>query len=253
MKSILTYFLILCCFTLTAQQAQDTKIIVRTKAKDAKFIGTSMGGSLIMIKDATTGEILTKGLTKGGTGNTDLIMNTPKERYLKIADAASAFETTLSIAKPQFVTIEAHAPVNQKNSSVFAQTQVWLIPGKHIDGDGIILEIPGFVIEGLYPQTHQGFSIENDKSIELKANMVMMCGCPITEGGLWDSNDIEVNAMVYVNGEYWKTISMSLASANTYTANLDLEKTGSHEVIITGYHSKSKNTGANQINFRVSN
>lgn len=253
MKNFLLTTLLLLGFTLSAQEAQDTKVIVRTKAKDAKFIGTSMGGSMILIKDATTGEILSKGLTKGGTGNTGLIMNTPKERYLEIGEGAAAFETTLSITKPQFVTIEALAPVNQKNATVFAQTQVWLIPGKHIDGDGITLEIPGFVIEGLYPTTHQGLSIENDKSIEIKANMVMMCGCPISDGGLWDSNDIEVNAMIYVNGDYWKTIGMNISGTNTFTANLDLEKTGSHEVIITAYHSKSKNTGANQLNFRVGN
>ncbi len=253
MKNILLTALLFICFSSFGQEAKDTKIIVRTKAKDAKFIGTSMGGSLILIRDAQTDEILAKGLTEGGTGNTDLIMNTPIERYNNIGEGAAKFEFTINIAKPKLLTIEAYAPANQKNSSVFAQTQVWLIPGKDIDGDGIILEIPGFVIEGLYPQTHQGFSIENDKAIELKANMVMMCGCTISDGGLWDSNEIEVEALIYVNGEYWKTIDMSLSTTNTFTANLNLEKTGSHEVIITAYHSKSKNTGANQINFRVSN
>ena len=253
MKNLLIAFLLLFCFTAQAQEAIDTKLIVRTKAKDAKFIGTSMGGSLILIRDAESGELLAKGVTKGSTGNTDLIMNTPRERFTEIGDGAAYFETNLKIAKPQFLTIEAYAPTNQKNSRVFAQTQVWLIPGKPINGDGIILEIPGFVIEGLYPKTHQGFSIEKDKSIELKANMVMMCGCTISDGGLWNAQDIEVHAMIYVNGEYIKTIDMSLAAVNTFTAKLDLEKTGSHEVVITAYHPKSKNTGVNRINFRVGN
>jgi len=179
-------------------------------------------------------------------------MNTPKERYASIGEGASAFETTISLTKPQQVTIQAIAPVNHEESSVFAQTQVWLVPGKHIDGNGVILEIPGFVIDGLYPQTHQGFSIEEDERIELKANIVMMCGCTISEGGLWDSNQMEVDAMVYVNGEYWKTIEMKNTEANTFTANLALEKTGSHEVIITAYNSTSQNTGVEQLNFRVS-
>ena len=240
-------------FTTLGQEAKETKLVVRTNAKDAKFIGSSMGGSLIMIRDAESGDLLAKGLTKGSTGDTDLIMNTPKERYLEISKGAASFETSLKISKPLFVTIEAYAPANQKNSSVFAQTQVWLIPDKPIDGDGITLEIPGFVIEGLYPQTHQGFSIEKDQTVDLKANMVMMCGCTISDGGLWDSNDIEVNAMVYVNGEYQKSIRMDFYEINTYTAKLDLEKTGSYEVILTAYHHKSKNTGVNQLNFRVSN
>ena len=253
MRNLLITFLLISCFSAYSQEAQDTKIIVRTKAKDAKFIGSSMGGSMIIIRDALTNEVLAKGPTEGGTGNTDAIMRTAHERYTPITSGAAAFETSLSLQKPLFVTVEALSPVNHEESRVVSQTQLWLIPGKHIDGEGLILEIPGFVVDGLYPQTHQGFSLANDKSVELKANMVMMCGCTISEGGLWDSNDMEVEAAVYVDGEYWKTIPMSIAGENTFTAQLDLEKAGNHEVIITSYHKISKNTGVDQLYFRVSN
>lgn len=252
MKNLLIPLFLISCFTVIAQEAKDTKIIVRTKAKDAKFIGSSMGGSMIIIKDAMTSEVLAKGLTEGGTGNTDVIMNNPHERYTPIGFSAAAFEAHLLLQKPLFVTIEAIAPVNH-DSRVIAQTQTWVIPGKHLDGDGIILEIPGFVVDGLFPQTHQGFSIEKDQSVELKANIVMMCGCTISDGGIWNANEIEVEAAVYVDGTYWKTIAMSLVDENTFTANLNLEKTGSHEVIISAYHPSSKNSGVNQLNFRVSN
>jgi len=253
MRNLLITFLLIFCLTAYSQEAQDTKIIVRTKAKDAKFIGSSMGGSMIIIRDAQTNEVLAKGLTEGGTGNTDAIMKTALERYTPIAFGAAAFEAHLSLQKPLFVTVEAISPVNHEESRVVSQTQVWLIPGKNIDGEGLILEIPGFVVDGLYPQTHQGFSIEKDKSVELKANIVMMCGCTISEGGLWDSNDMEVEAAIYVDGEYWKTIPMQIAGENTFTAQLSLEKTGNHEAIITAYHRISKNTGVDQLYFRVSN
>lgn len=253
MKKFLIIVFLISFFSAFSQEDKRTKIIVRTKAKDAKFIGTSMGGSMIVLRDALTDEILAKGLTNGGTGNTDLIMNAPIERTTDITEGSAYYEASLYLSKPQFITIQALSPVNHEESRVFAQTQVWMIPGKHMDGAGIVLEIPGFVVEGLYPQTHQGFSIETDKTVELKVNMVMMCGCPISKGGLWDSEEIEVEGMVYVNGAYWKTISMSIAETNTFTAVLTLEKTGSHEVIITAYHPRSKNTGVDQLNFRVSN
>ncbi len=254
MKYLLIVSLLFSLSVSQAQEAQNTKIVVRTKAKDAKFIGTSMGGSLIIIKNAETGEILAQGKTVGGTGNTDLIMRTPKERYTSIGDGAAQFETTLSISKPIFLTIEALAPVNMKDSRVFAQTQTWLIPGKSIDGEGIIMEIPGFVVDGLYPQTHQGFSLASDKSIELKANIVMMCGCTISEGGLWDSNLLEVRGMVYVNGEYLKTVEFkNNGTPNTFTSALQLDKTGSHEVIITAFDPKTNNSGVDELNFRVNN
>ncbi|NVJ47943.1 MAG: hypothetical protein HWE07_12480 [Cytophagia bacterium] len=253
MRNLLITLLLIGCFSAYSQEAQDTKIIVRTRAKDAKFIGSSMGGSMIVIRDAQTDEILAKGLTEGGTGNTDAIMRSVKERYTPIAYGAAAFEAHISLQKPLFVTVEALAPVNHKEARVAAQTQLWLIPGKNIDGEGLILEIPGFVVDGLYPQTHQGFSIEKDKSVELKANIVMMCGCTISDGGLWDSSDMEVEASVYVDGEFWKRIPMVNPSENTFTMQLPLEKTGNHEVIITAYHRISKNTGVDQLYFRVSN
>ncbi len=253
MKNFLITVFLITCFTALGQEAKDTKIIVRTKAKDAKFIGTSMGGSMIIIRDAMTNEVLAKGVTEGGTGNTELLMTTPKERYTEITEGAASFETSISLQKPLFVTIEAISPVNHEEARVVSQTQVWLVPGKHMDGEGIILEIPGFVVDGLFPQTHQGFSIEKDKIVALKANIVMMCGCTISEGGTWDSETMEVEAAIYVNGDYWKTIPMTIAGENTFTATLTLEKTGSHEAIITAYHPISKNTGVDQLNFRVSN
>jgi hypothetical protein len=253
MRNLLTAVFLMTCFSLAAQEAQETNVIVRTKAKDAKFIGTSMGGSMIMIKDAQTGELLARGLTKGGTGNTDAIMRTPKERYTSIHEGAAAFETTLTLNKPTLVNIEALSPVNHE-SRVFSTTQVWLLPGKHMDEQGIIMEIPGFVVDGLYPQTHQGLSISNNQTTELKANIVMMCGCTISEGGLWDSSGMEIEGMIYVNGEYWKTVNFNYGGTpNTFTYDLSLEKTGAHEVIITAFDPRTKNTGVDQLNFRVNN
>lgn len=251
MKKLLIFLCLASSSAAFAQEAKETKIIVRTKAKDAKFIGSSMGGSMIMIKDALTGELLAKGLTQGGTGNTQAIMRTPLERYNESFQGAAAFETTLNLSKPVFVDIQALGPVNHE-SRVMSNTQVWLIPGKHLDEQGVILEMPGFIIDGLFPKTHQGFSIENDQSIEIKANMVMMCGCTISEGGLWDGSQMEVEAHVYVDGVFWKTLQMKNTEENTFISSLQLERTGNHEVIITAFDPRSKNTGADELNFRVS-
>ena len=65
----------------TVASAEQTEIIVRVLAKDSKFVGTSMGGISIILRDAHTGEILATGLTQGGTGNTGLIM-----RHRRISD-----------------------------------------------------------------------------------------------------------------------------------------------------------------------
>ena len=72
-------------------------------------------------------------------------MTEPHVRHQGITDDATAkFETSISLDEPTFVTVEVLAPFNAAGAQVNAQTQVWLIPGKNLDGEGIIVEIPGF-------------------------------------------------------------------------------------------------------------
>ena len=257
MNKITTYLSIaalcyFCPFLLLAQSPQPTEIVVRAQAKDAKFIGTSMGGAKVIIRKAETGEILAQGLTEGSTGNTQAIMRQAKERYVRISEGAASFNTTLALTKPVFVTIEVLAPFNQKEARIVAQTQLWLIPGKHMNEEGIILEIPGFVVEAFSPQTHQGFSMEATESVTLKANIVMMCGCPLTSGGLWDADVLEVEAAVYINNKYKKSIPMKISDqANVFIGELSLEDAGAYQVVISAYHPISKNTGVDELNFNV--
>ena len=42
-----------------------TDIVVRAKARDAKFIGSSIGGAFIRIREADTGKVLAEGLLYG--------------------------------------------------------------------------------------------------------------------------------------------------------------------------------------------
>ncbi len=156
-------------------EAVQTKIIVRAKAKDAKFIGTTMGGALVLIRNSDSGEIIAKGFTSGGTGNTKMIMIDPVQRGTLITDESTAkFETSIDLNEPKFVTIEVSGPYAQKQSMVKSTTQVWLIPGKDIVGDGIILEVPGFVIDVTTPHIHEKIRLTGKKmSVPIRANMVM--------------------------------------------------------------------------------
>lgn len=127
-------------------EAVPTKLVVRAKSKDAKFIGTSMGGAKIVIKDSETGKVLSEGLTAGGTGNTQKIMIEPKTRFGHIAEGAAGFETSIDINEPRLITIEVAAPYGMKPDLITSTTQIWLIPGKDIAGEGVIIEVPGFSV-----------------------------------------------------------------------------------------------------------
>lgn len=255
MRIQLFLFSLACLLSLNGL-AQETKLIVRAKAKDAKFIGSSMGGALVIVRDHQSGTILTQGLTQGGTGNTQLIMKTPHERYQAISEGGAAkFETTLDLKEPTFVDIEVSAPAYHASGRIKASTQVWLIPGKPIDEEGIIIEIPGFALSVLSPQTHRTVSLTQVKANEVKirANIVMMCGCTISKGGLWDSEAMEVEAMIKYQGKLLKTVPMQISDqVNTFETLFQVEQSGLYEVIVYAYHPKSKNTGLDRVNFIVS-
>ena len=169
-------FVIILVFVSTELSGEETKLVVRVKAKDAKFIGTSMGGAQVVVRDGETGEILASGLTSGGTGNTKILMMEPHKRGVLLSDESAAkFETSININEPTLVTIEAQAPMAQKQSSIKSSTQVWLIPGKPIAGDGVIIEVGGFAVDVLMPQTHESIKLNGSSVlVPIKANMVMM-------------------------------------------------------------------------------
>lgn len=245
------YFLILTilnflAFSLEAQ----TKVVVRAKAKDAKFIGSSIGGAKVIIREVVTGKILDEGMTKGGTGDTDLIMRQPHKRYTDISDESAAHYTALlDIKDPTFVEIEVIAPINQKQAAITASTQLWVLPDKHILGDGVVLDIPGFIVDVLSPQTHEGLSAGE---IRIIANVVMMCGCPITPDGLWDANEIDVGARISKDGEFIKSIMLTITEkANTFKGSFEGAAAGLYEIAVFAYDKRSGNTGLDKVNIIV--
>lgn len=254
LKAAVLLTAIFCLFTaeiLSQTPAKPTDVIVRAQSKDAKFIGTSMGGAFITIEEVKTGEILAKGFTEGSTGDTQKLMRQPTKRYDKLSTPGAAkFETTLNLSEPTFVTVTAVAPYAKKQARVETSTQLWLIPGKDIVGDGIILEIPGFVIDVLNPQTHQTV---NEKQLNIRANIVMMCGCPTSEGGLWDSSEFEIRAMIKKSGEMVDSVPLEFTGqTSTFSGSYTTPESGVYEIIVYAYHDKTGNTGVDKTTVIVS-
>lgn len=239
--------LLFCFGSLTAQE---TTVMVRALAKDAKFIGSSIGGAKIIVRNAETGEILDQGFTSGSTGDTKLILKTPQERYDSLTDEETAgFKVELDITEPTFIEIEAHAPFNKKQARVVSSTQLWVIPGKNITGDGVVLEVPGFVVDILSPQTHE--RIKSSEVVSLKANIVMMCGCPVTEGGTWDANQYEVKAILETEGKESREIALKpTEKPSTFAAEANLDK-GYYTITVYAFDPVTGNTGVDKTNIII--
>jgi hypothetical protein len=168
--------------------AKPTEITVRVISRDAKFIGTSMGGVLVTLRDADTGELLARGKTRGGTGDTDRIMGAREPgTFLSTPDAAK-FSTTLDLDEPRRIEVTAYGPLAQRQGANRVSAVQWVVPGRDLTGgDGWVLEMPGFVVDALAPPAHVKLS-GLPQAVTLRANVTMMCGCPVTPGGHWDAN-----------------------------------------------------------------
>ncbi len=226
--------------------AENTDITVRVMSKDAKFVGTSMGGARVILRDKETGEVLAQGVTAGGTGNTGKIMHENGGRRTAMADeSAASFNTTLDLDRPRMIEAEVYGPLAQPQAAHVASATQWVIPGGHLSvGDGWVIELPGLVVNVLEPAAAQKVSASEVDSISVSANVMMMCGCPITPDGLWDANQFEVGMTISKDAEKVGEEEMSYAGkASLYNVEIPVTGPGVYDVIVHAYDPQNGNTG----------
>jgi hypothetical protein len=233
------------CAACASLWATQTSVTVRVKSRDAKFVGSSMGGVQILIRNVDTGELLAKGVTAGGTGNTDRIMKTPKERHESYADESAAkFVAVVDIDAPTLVEIEAYGPLAQRQSAARASVTQWLLPGKHImQGDAVMLELPGFVVDVLDPPAHIKLN-GVPQTVEIHANVTMMCGCPVEPDGIWDAKRYEIAATIVRNGEAVADMPLRYAGEKSqFAGRFDASVPGVYTITVYAFDPATGNAG----------
>lgn len=234
-----------------------TKIDVRVAAKGGKYLGDDIGGALVTINDVQTGELLASGQTAGGSGEKDLMDLSLTRADVLPVDQASVFSASLNLDSPRLVRITAHGPLAAKQSAnTVSQTQ-WVYPGKNITGDpkkggGFLLEIPGLAVQILNPPTHF-LPKTSPKDLEIRANVTMMCGCPIGVAP-WNPEQFDVTALVKpVNGRPGE-IRLNFDRKAQFDApsqffgrwKVPTNKTAApaiYEIIVSAFQRKTGNTG----------
>jgi hypothetical protein len=178
-----------------------TQLVVRVAAHDAKLIGSGVGGARVTIRDASTGEVLAEGIQEGSTGSTARIMETPRERgdTVYATPDAAAFTTTLDLEAPTQVEITAEGPLGTPHAIQRATKSVLLLPGRDVVGEGVILELHGFTVVVEAPPADAPLS--DDDSIVVRAKVEMLCGCPLTPGGMWDADRVDIRARLLRDGD----------------------------------------------------
>lgn len=234
--------------------AEATPIEVRVLSQGAKFIGSSMGGVRVTLRDSDTGALLASGLTRGGTGDTKTIMKTPQPRGAALSDESSAvFAAEIDIDRPRRVEMTATGPVAQRQAANTVSATRWVLPGVGVaGGDGWLVEMPGLMVDVLAPQAARKFDAPRE-TLRIEANVAMMCGCPLApEDVPWDSDDYRVTAHVTLDGEPTGETELSHAGRRSlFAGELDASEPGLYEVTVAAHNPANGNAGVDHVTFQI--
>jgi hypothetical protein len=234
-------------------QAEPTEIVVRVLANDSKFIGTSMGGMRVTLRDAQTGEVLASGVTQGSTGDTSVSMHENGGRRALLSDPSAAkYAATLDLDAPRLIEAEIFGPLAQLQSATRAVSTRWVVPGRGLAaGDGWMIELPGLAVDVLAPPAHVRTS-PDAKTVDVRANVILMCGCPIAPGGTWDANNYEVKALVSRDGQRFASVDLAYAGQpSQFAGSVPVDGDGIYEVLVYAYDKTHGNTGVDRTTFLV--
>jgi hypothetical protein len=236
-----------------------TQIDVRVIAKDGKYLGDDIGGALVTIHDVRSGELLAQGTTGGGSGVQKLMEICVTRSEVLTVDEASVFTVSLDLDEPRLIKVTAYGPLAAQQSANTVSLTQWVYPGKNITGGakggGFLLEIPGLVVQILNPPTHF-LPKTAPQNIEIKANVTMMCGCPIGVAP-WNPEQFDVMAVIR-QGEYYsaelplkfdENAPDGIPSQFSNKWQVPKNETGQpeiYEIIVSAFQQKTGNTGVDK-------
>lgn len=226
--------------------ATQTNVMVRAKAVDAKYIGTSVGGVKVVVEDAETGEILDQGWINGDTGSTNALIKEPIARGQILTDDATAgFLAKINISSPRLLRFKLVAPYGYRQALQEATVTSWVIPGKDILGDGITLNMPGFIVDAWTRVTEGG-------QVDIFTKASMLCGCPIYPDGPWDPSNYEATAILMQNEVKVAEVELDFTGpVGLFSGKTTITKPGYYKAIVYLFDKKTGNVGVDRTMFEI--
>ena len=156
-----------------AAAAIPTRVMVRVYSRDAKVVSSKVGGARITVRDVATGEVLAEGLQEGGSGDTEKIMVEPHPRGGTVygTESAAGFEAGLDLDQPTGVEITAEGPLDNPQATQRASKTLLLVPGKHVLGEGVLLEVHGYRVRFEGPAAEASFTAGEE--VEVRVDLTM--------------------------------------------------------------------------------
>jgi hypothetical protein len=224
-----------------AQAAPEpTRVDVHVVARDAKLVGSAVGGAQVTIRDAESGEVLSEGVHEGGTGDTGLIMGA-RERHANVftTPGAAVYSAQLAFDAPRMITVEATGPLDFPQARTSAATTLLVMPGEDVTGDGVVLELWGYIVEILGTPAASA----SGTGLPVRARVRMLCSCPTQPGGLWDAPAVRARLMAPDGTVVAETTLEYGGTDSTYGGSLALPGAGEYELEVRAISSQTGNTG----------
>lgn len=87
----------------------------------------------------------------------------------------------------------------------------------------------------------------------MRANVALMCGCPITPGRLWDADALEVKALVTHNGKDLGPVDLKFAGETSqFSGTVPVDEPGVYDITVYAYNPANGNAGVDRTTFVVS-
>ena len=219
--------------------AEPTDVKIQVRAVDAKFIGSGVGGLNVVIESALTGALLASGEITGATGDTAALMKEGQTRgHSPVTPDSASFIASIDIDRPVLARIRITGPLDVPQSIRHLSVTQWLLPGRDQIDPGVVLQLPGLIVAPVEVAVTDG-------ELQAEVDVTMLCGCPITKGGLWDSEDFSVNASLHREGEKVQTFALEFTGkTNRFAGKASAPEPGSYELWISAHESNADNTGA---------
>ncbi|MBW3564768.1 MAG: hypothetical protein KY459_08585 [Acidobacteria bacterium] len=223
-----------------------TSVLVRAVSRDAKIVGSGVGGAEITVADARTGRELARGEQQGGTGDTGRIISTPHPRdgTIYATEDAAGFEAVFLLDSPTWIEVTARGPLGHRQAITESSKRLLVAPGDRIDGEGLLLELHGFIVEVLEQSA-------GTEQIAVQARVRMTCGCPTEPGGLWDSDEIDIVAQLLDGDRIVSEVPMTYAGTeSTFSATLPRHDAASNIRVMASQPDEG-NTGMHTVPVRA--
>jgi hypothetical protein len=251
------------------------------QALGGKYLADDIGGARIVIRDADSGVVLADRVTQGDSGQ--LIGNPNAEDIKKAskfvvawadgsyfwflvpgATPPSGFTFSIELDAPRRVQVTVSGPVGGLGSQNEVTTELWLAPGKDTTVPGIVIALPGLLVQPTAPLIHS--QVAPGTNVGFAAKVTMMCGCQVGDyGSYWPFPDFEVSAIVQkitdkglvlqdppVKMDYaGASVPSTFASASQKGFQVPASGSGTvyYQAAITAYQKGTGNTGTGIVNF----